>query len=316
MRKCNSYSGFECIYEPNNIQNKKIIHNLSFYTKEDFYRDLEEGYGANNTKIFYLKNPEEVFSENHPNHILTTSRTFPTVRRLSKEGRPFNDDPIISEITPNQVDKYNHIDQEDNYKMLYKRNELYSDFKKELLLFNITREAKNNNIFGDSSDSSRELQDLGESRKIDYWEMSNNFTEMNQDPKSTSTAFTKFINNLFENPEGRMTNLQRISIIVFTCFETYRTIISSFLTVFVPQNCGGYSCTILQNTIPKDNLEIAAISINTFMAFYFCTLFTIESIREKVVKKYLTTDKSFTTDKEYLMKMLLEMKPNEKERNT
>ena len=115
---------------------------------------------------------------------------------------------------------------------------------------------------------------------------------LNSYPKTFSGILSNAINNLFENPEGRMTNSQRVTILLFSMFEAYRTIISSFLTVFVPQNCGGYSCTILQNIIPRDNLEIAAISINTFMAFYFCTLFTIERIRENVVKEYLLADKS------------------------
>lgn len=128
-------------------------------------------------------------------------------------------------------------------------------------------------------------------------------------PQTLSAAFTNIINNLFENPEGRMTNVQRTTIVLFTCFEAYRTIISSYLTVFVPQNCDGYSCTILQNIIPRDNLEIAAISINTFMAFYFCVLFTTESIRETTVKKYLLPDKSYPTDKEYLVKMISEINP-------
>ena len=131
-------------------------------------------------------------------------------------------------------------------------------------------------------------------------------------PKNLSKAFTKIINNLFENPEGRMTNIQRVTIVVFTCFEAYRTIISSYLTVFVPQNCNGYSCTIIQNIIPKDNLEIAAISINTFMAIYFCVLFTTERIRETTVKKYLVPDKSYPTDKEYLVKMLSQMNKQER----
>jgi hypothetical protein len=131
-------------------------------------------------------------------------------------------------------------------------------------------------------------------------------------PRTMSAAFTKVVNNLFENPEGRMTNLQRVSIILFTCFEAYRTIISSYLTVFVPQKCDGYSCTILQNIIPKDNLEVAAISINTFMALYFCVLFTAERIRETTVKNYLVPDKSYPTDKEYLVKMISIMNPHER----
>ena len=128
-------------------------------------------------------------------------------------------------------------------------------------------------------------------------------------PKSFGAVVTKLVNNLFENPEGRMTGTQRSIIIASTAFEAYRTIISSFLIVFVPQNCGGYSCTILENIIPTDDLEIAAISINTFMGVYFCILFSIERARESVIKHYFIADKSSPTDKEYLVKMLSDMKP-------
>lgn len=131
-------------------------------------------------------------------------------------------------------------------------------------------------------------------------------------PKTFSAAVTKLINNLFENPDGRMTSTQRMTIVTFTIFEAYRTLISSFLIVFVPQNCGGYSCTILDNLIPKNNLEIVAISINTFMAIYFCVLFTVEHFRESTVKKYLIADKASPTDKDYLVKMLSDMKPQQR----
>ena len=133
-------------------------------------------------------------------------------------------------------------------------------------------------------------------------------------PKTLSVTFTRFVNNLFENPDGRMTNTQRVAIVALTAFEAYRTLISSFLTVFVPQNCGGYSCTIIQNIVPKDDFETAAISVNTLMAVYFCWLFTIERVRESIVKKYLIADKSSATDKDYLIKMLSEMKPHQRQR--
>ena len=133
-------------------------------------------------------------------------------------------------------------------------------------------------------------------------------------PKTFSATFTKVINNLFENPEGRMTSSQKVTIIIFTGFEAYRTIISSFLTVFVPQSCDGYSCTILQNILPKDELETAAISINTFMALYFCLLFSIERVRETTVTKYLIADKTAATNKDYLINMLSEMNANERQK--
>ena len=154
----------------------------------------------------------------------------------------------------------------------------------------------------------------------DVTQITSNKSELNCDlfanlrkPSSKKLCATidNIVNNLFENPEGRMKPSQRIAIFVFTVFEAYRTLISSFLIVFVPQNCGRYSCTIMQNLIPKDNLEKVAISINAFMAIYFCGLFATERIREDVIKKFLIPDKTRSTDKEYLMQMLSKMRPYE-----
>jgi hypothetical protein len=138
------------------------------------------------------------------------------------------------------------------------------------------------------------------------------FTNLRKPPsRKRCAAIANIINNLFENPEGHMKPSQRIAIFIFTAFEAYRTLISSFLIVFVPQNCGGYSCTIMQNLIPKDNLEKVAISVNAFMALYFCGLFATERIREDIIKKFLIPDKTKSTDKEYLIQMLCKMRPYE-----
>jgi hypothetical protein len=102
---------------------------------------------------------------------------------------------------------------------------------------------------GFSSDNVEEWnadQDLFSSKKYGD-NITPTFTALFKNPTTFSATFTKLVNNLFENPEGRMTNFQRITIILFTAFEAYRTIISSFLIVFVPQKCGGYSCTILHD---------------------------------------------------------------------
>jgi hypothetical protein len=174
------------------------------------------------------------------------------------------------------------------------------------------------NDFSGSSGSSieewnAEEETFSSKRDKDKENINKSFSErFYSTPKTFSATFTKVINNLFENPEGRMTNSQKTTIVIFTGFEAYRTIISSFLTVFVPQSCGGYSCTILQNLLPKDDIETAAISVNMFMALYFCILFTIERVRETIVKKYLIADKTSATDKDYLVQMLSEMNPHER----
>lgn len=121
------------------------------------------------------------------------------------------------------------------------------------------------------------------------------------------STFNYVINNLFENPEERLTNFRRLAILVYTAFEAYRTLISSYLIVFVPQNCGGYSCSIVQNLTPRNDLEIAAISLNTLTAFYFCLLFYLERSRENTINLHLVSDKKSPTDKEYLMQMIQSM---------
>ena len=198
-----------------------------------------------------------------------------------------------------------------------------SFLKSELRTFSIRKCRPDNN--SDAGDF--DVSVISSQNSVEEWNEEEDVFSMKKDhnqnsfssrfystPKTLSATFTRFVNNLFENPDGRMTNTQRVAIVAFTAFEAYRTLISSFLTVFVPQNCGGYSCTIVQNIMPRDDLETAAISVNTFMAVYFCWLFTIERIRETLVKRYLIADKSSATDKDYLVKMLSEMKPHQQHR--
>jgi hypothetical protein len=128
-------------------------------------------------------------------------------------------------------------------------------------------------------------------------------------PKNTINAI---IVNLFENPDQRLTNIKRISIVIYATYESYRTIISSFLIVFVPQNCGGYSCSILENVRPVNNYEIAAITLNALMAIYFCALFYLERERENAISLYLVSDNKSPTDKEYLMRTIDAMEPGPK----
>ena len=175
---------------------------------------------------------------------------------------------------------------------------------------------KDDHDFSGSSSSDNSIEEWN--APIDMLSSNQNATTMSfserfySTPKTFSATFTKVVNNLFENPEGRLSTSQKVTIVAFTGFEAYRTVISSFLTVFVPQSCDGYACSILQNLIPKNELEITAISINTFMALYFCVLFTIERVRETTIKKYLIADKNAVTNKDYLVNMLYEMNVNER----
>ena len=131
-------------------------------------------------------------------------------------------------------------------------------------------------------------------------------------PNRPKNTINTIIVNLFENPDQRLTNIKRISIVIYATYESYRTIISSFLIVFVPQNCGGYSCSILENVRPVNNYEIAAITLNALMAIYFCALFYLERERENAISLYLVSDNKSPTDKEYLMRTIDAMEPGPK----
>jgi len=118
----------------------------------------------------------------------------------------------------------------------------------------------------------------------------------------------RFINNTFENPDGKLTKTQIAFIVLHSLFEAYKAVISSFLTVFVPQACPGNTvCTLYQNVVPRDQLEQTAIALNSLMAFYFCFMFSLEAHREKIVKKYLTISKNAVTSKDSLIQMMCDM---------
>jgi hypothetical protein len=137
------------------------------------------------------------------------------------------------------------------------------------------------------------------------------------------------LNRLFENPAGRLTNAQRAFILLYSLYEVYRTVISSFLVVFVPQKCAllgdsaaasaaaapppqptdAHACTLFQNLVPQDTLEVVAITFNSVLAFYFCLLFWLERTREKQIQQHLVIDRTQPTDKECLVAMLRSMDP-------
>ena len=123
-----------------------------------------------------------------------------------------------------------------------------------------------------------------------------------------SRVISRWVYNAFENPEGKVTYLQATFIMLHSFFEVYRAVISSFLTVFVPQRCpDGLICSIYDNVVPRDQLERVAIGFNAFMAFYFCTLYLFECVRERRVQACLAIAKEAPTSKTHLVDMMCKM---------
>lgn len=87
--------------------------------------------------------------------------------------------------------------------------------------------------------------------------------------------------------------------------------VSSFLILFVPQNCDGHVCTLSENLVTPDNLYTGGLVINfltmgAFLIFYLC-----EILRENKLICYLEVNPSVPTDNELVGTALLAL-PEEK----
>lgn len=133
------------------------------------------------------------------------------------------------------------------------------------------------------------------------------------DKKDCSRVINRFIFNAFENEDGKVTYLQAAFIVLHSLFEVYRAVISSFLTVFVPQRCpDGHICSLYDNVVPRDQLETIAIGFNAFMAAYFCMLFLVEATRERRIQAYLAISKEAPTSKKHLIDLMCNMDHEER----
>jgi hypothetical protein len=133
------------------------------------------------------------------------------------------------------------------------------------------------------------------------------------DKKDCSRVINRFIFNAFENEDGKVTYLQAAFIVLHSLFEVYRAVISSFLTVFVPQRCpDGHICSLYNNVVPRDQLERIAIGFNAFMAAYFCMLFLVEATRERRIQEYLAISKEAPRSKKHLIELMCNMDKDER----
>lgn len=86
-------------------------------------------------------------------------------------------------------------------------------------------------------------------------------------------------------------------------FELYKTLIGSFLTVFTSQRCGQQTCTIWENIVPKNDLELVGIIFNFLMATTLLIEYIFEIMREAYLIKYLKYDKSLANNGEHIAEL-------------
>ena len=124
------------------------------------------------------------------------------------------------------------------------------------------------------------------------------------------TTFYELLRFLLYTPlvdDNEAKKITRLQIAVFAIrlgFELYKTMIGSYLTIFTPQKCGEQVCSLLENVVPKDRMEIAALTVNSFMAFGLLSEYVIEMIREKILRMYFETDQRLPVEKEYFTNLL------------
>ena len=86
-------------------------------------------------------------------------------------------------------------------------------------------------------------------------------------------------------------------------FELYKTLIGSFLTVFTSQRCGQQTCTIWENIVPKNDLELVGIIFNFLMATALLIEYIFEIMREAYLIKYLKYDKTLANNGEHIAEL-------------
>jgi hypothetical protein len=121
--------------------------------------------------------------------------------------------------------------------------------------------------------------------------------------------YTTLFSTINKDHNKALTKTQKLVIVIRICFELYKTMIGSYLTVFTPQKCGVNICTLTQNLIPKDNMEIVALAMNSIMAFSLLCEYFIEVTREKVLRMYFETDPRLPVEKEYFTNLLSILEP-------
>ena len=93
-----------------------------------------------------------------------------------------------------------------------------------------------------------------------------------------------------EVDDNKVSVFQILETVAVVCFELYKTLIGSFLTVFTAQRCGEQTCTIWQNFLPKNDLELAGLICNFLMATSLFIEYIFEIMREAYLIKYLKYD--------------------------
>ena len=90
--------------------------------------------------------------------------------------------------------------------------------------------------------------------------------------------------------------MQKINVATSFAVELYRTMVSSFLILFVPQNCDGHICSLSENMTLENPLYTAGLVSNFFTMSSCLLMYYIEIKRENRLITYLEVNKNKPTD--------------------
>ena len=119
---------------------------------------------------------------------------------------------------------------------------------------------------------------------------------------------------LYEKTQNKFKDqdfMQKVSVLPTFLLELYRVMISSFLILFVPQQCGDHVCSYDENMTLGNELYSAGLFFNFITMLSFLIMYFFEIKRENRLITYLEVNKNVPSDNDTVQKML-ESLPQEK----
>lgn len=86
---------------------------------------------------------------------------------------------------------------------------------------------------------------------------------------------------------------ERMNVMFIFILQSYKVVMGSMLTLFVPQLCGDKVCGVTDNLYKEGTLHRAALSFNFISAFTFFVCYIIELKRENWCVEHLDIDDNF-----------------------
>jgi len=98
--------------------------------------------------------------------------------------------------------------------------------------------------------------------------------------------------------------MQKVSVLPAFLLELYRVMISSFLILFVPQQCDDHVCSYSENMTLGNQLYSAGLFFNFITMLSFLIMYFFEIKRENRLITYLEVNKNVPSDNDSVQKML------------